>query len=210
MRFYRLQEAEPMEGYFGEESGEIGYFAEDPEVGSVYDYPEMAGYIAQDDPYGMGYFAQDPDEFTGSIGDEYGSPAEVGYFADPPPGFTEGCCSALQDDGEGFGQEDELGQFCADLDDIGAEHSEMGDSVEDDLYAVDDDPEMGAFAQEDAVEGYLKEDREPPFSPRVMPVATVSGVEGYTRPRTVNPTCESLRPAEAVSQPSSEWFKPLW
>ena len=225
MRFYRLQEAEPQEGYFGDESEDIGYFAEAPQVGSVCDDPGTAGYIAQDDPYGMGYVAQDdpygmgymapdPDQYAGYVGDEYESPATAGSFADPPPGFTEGCASVSQADeleGYGAGEEDAMGQFYAYPDDIGAEYPDMGDSVEDDLYAVEDDPEMGAFAQQaEAMEGYVKEDREPPFSPRVMPVTSVSGVEGYTRPRTVNPTCESLRPAEAVSQPSSEWFKPLW
>ncbi len=65
---------------------------------------------------------------------------------------------------------------------------------------------MGYFA-ESPVEGYM---RERDASARVVPLENISGVEGYYRPRTINPTCENIRPAEEETRPSSGWFQPLW
>jgi hypothetical protein len=66
--------------------------------------------------------------------------------------------------------------------------------------------EMGYFA-EGPMEGYV---RERDISPRVAPVENISGFEGYYTPKSVNPTCETLRPAEKATERSTEWFKPLW
>jgi hypothetical protein len=69
-----------------------------------------------------------------------------------------------------------------------------------------DAPEMGYFA-EAPVEGYVRE-RE--INPRVVPLENINGVEGYHRPKTINPTCENVRPAEEQPKSRSGWFQPLW
>ena len=67
--------------------------------------------------------------------------------------------------------------------------------------------DMGYFG-ETPVKGYV---RERDASPRVVPLENIGDVEGYYRPRTINPTVESFRPPEAeTSQPISTWFQPLW
>jgi hypothetical protein len=70
--------------------------------------------------------------------------------------------------------------------------------------------EVGCFAEGPApMEGYVREG-EHGFSPRVAPVDKIGGVEGFITPKTINPTCDTLRPAERASQRSTEWFRPLW
>ena len=67
--------------------------------------------------------------------------------------------------------------------------------------------DMGYYA-EAPVEGYV---REQDTSPRVVPLENIGDVEGYYRPRTINPTVETFRPPEAeTSKPTSTWFQPLW
>ena len=66
--------------------------------------------------------------------------------------------------------------------------------------------DMGYFGEE-SVEGYI---RERDASPRVLPLENIGDVDGYYRPRTINPTVETFRPPEAgTSQPASTWFQPL-
>jgi len=65
---------------------------------------------------------------------------------------------------------------------------------------------MGYFA-EPAVEGYV---RERDAAARVAPLENINGVDGFYRPRTINPTCENIRPAEEEPKPSSGWFEPIW
>ena len=139
------------------------------------------------------------DEMAGHVGDD--------DLADPPPGFTDG-----YDDGmEGLGYVAE-GPY-QDLEGMGfVADDEMGEEEE----FADAEDEMGYYTEgmndfaDDEVEGYVVENREPAFSPRVVPTQRLAGVDGYVRPKTVNPSCRSFEPAEEVSQPSPTWFKPLW
>jgi hypothetical protein len=67
--------------------------------------------------------------------------------------------------------------------------------------------DMGYFA-EAPVEGDV---RERDASPRVVPLEKIGDVEGYYRPRTINPSVDTFRPPEqGTSQPTSTWFQPLW
>jgi hypothetical protein len=65
---------------------------------------------------------------------------------------------------------------------------------------------MGYFA-EAPLEGYV---RERDTSPRVVPLENIGDVEGYYRPRTINPSVETFRPAEETPKPTSNWFQPPW
>jgi|GEM_PF-3881953 len=137
----------------------------------------------------MRMYPTDDEEMAGYVGDD--------DLADPPPGFTDG----YEEDGmEGLGYVAE-GPY-QDLDAVG--------------FVADPEDDMGDYTEgvdefaDDEVEGYVVEDREPAFSPRVVPTRRLAGVEGYVRPKTVNPSCRSFEPAEEVSQPSPGWFKPNW
>jgi hypothetical protein len=66
--------------------------------------------------------------------------------------------------------------------------------------------DMGYFA-EAPVEGYV---RERDASPRVVPLENIGDVEGYYRPRMINPSVDSFRPAEDTPKPSSSWFRSPW
>jgi hypothetical protein len=66
--------------------------------------------------------------------------------------------------------------------------------------------DMGYFA-EAPLEGYV---RERDTSPRVVPLENIGDVEGYYRPRTINPSVETFRPPEEAPKPSSNWFQPPW
>ena len=67
--------------------------------------------------------------------------------------------------------------------------------------------DMGYFAEEPPLGGYM---RERDYNPRVAPVENVGEVEGYYRPRTINPAVDSFRPAEDAPKPSSSWFRSPW
>jgi hypothetical protein len=67
-------------------------------------------------------------------------------------------------------------------------------------------PDMG-YVAEAPVEGYV---RERDASPRVVPLENIGDVEGYYRPRTINPSVETFRPPEEAPQPTSTWFQPPW
>lgn len=158
---------------------EMGYFAEAPEMGYVYEVPEAMGYYAEAPElmgYGevapeMGYFAADPElaEAAPEMGYVYEAPEyvseapeTVGYFAESPElmGYGEAA------------------------------------------------PEFGYFAEDPySMQGYV---RDTSVNPRVVPLENINGLQGYVRPRSINPTAEVISPAEQMTQPSTQWFKPLW
>ncbi len=208
MKFYPVEPAVPLADYDG-----VGYLAdEDYEVAFAED-PESVGYFAEDLDE-VGYAVAEP-YIDGEVGDE----DELG-FGDPPPGFTEGVAEyadgiqyVAADDGAEMGFfADDLYEFAEDEDDVGelAEDEDEIGYFGQDYEEIGEEDDMGYFAEEEeGVEGYVVE-REPAFNQRVMPVDAVSGIEGYTKPKTVNPTCASIRPAEEVSTPARGWFEPLW
>ena len=68
-------------------------------------------------------------------------------------------------------------------------------------------PDMGYFAEGPPLEGYV---REQDYNPRDAPVENLGEVEGYYRPRTINPSVDSFRPAEDAAKPGSSWFRSPW
>jgi hypothetical protein len=216
MKLYPINKS-ALYGYIAAEPEELGYFAEEPyEMGYM---PDEIGYIADPPPgftEGFGYaptevayVAEEP-EFvkTSAMGYAHDIPETVGYFAEEPYEMGE------DEDGMGYVYEvpDEMGYFAQEPDEMGeGEEGEMGYFAEEPDEMGEDESEMGYFAEEpENVEGYVRETREPGFSPRVVPADKISGLEGYIRPKMINPTCESILPAEVVSKPASDWFKPLW
>lgn len=180
MKFYPIHN--PPIAYVAEEPEDLSYVA-DPPPGFIEGY-DGVGYVA--DPYGaeaeVAYIADDPGDEVAYVADDPGD--EMAYVAEDPY--------------------DEVGYF-------GQEEDDMADFAEEEEFAAADedfyDEGAGDYGDEEEIEGYLPETREPAFSPRVMPV---SRLEGYAPPKTINPTAEQIRPAEVVSRPASSWFKPLW
>src|ERR687895_205335 len=178
----------------------------------------LYGYIVEE-PEALGYFAEEPYEM-GYM------PEDIAYVADPPPGFTEGFGYAptevayvaeepefVKTSAMGYAHDipETVGYFAEEPYEMGEEESEMGYFAEEPDEMGEDESEVGYFAEgPDDIEGYVRETREPAFSPRVVPADKISGIEGYIRPKMINPTCESILPAEVVSKPASDWFKPLW
>jgi hypothetical protein len=182
-------------GHFAEAPDQISYYAEAPEtMGYFQEVPEAVGYYAEA-PEMMGYYAEAPE-----VGYVYEAPETVGYYAEAPE-FAEasgemGYVSESPAETMGYyGAEPEVGYY-------GAE-PEVG-------YYGERPDEVGYMAEDGApMEGYVRE-TESRFSPRVVPMDNVNGFEGFVTPKSVNPTCEKLRPAERLIERSPDWFKPLW
>ena len=212
--------ADPPPGFvegMGQMPAEMGYFAEAPEfaeapaeMGYVYEAPETMGYYAQA-PETMGYFAESPE----TMGYYAEAPETMGYFAESPELM-------------GYGEvAPEMGYFAADPE-LAEATPEMGYVYEapEQMSAApgmgyfaqapefmgygEASPEFGYFAEDPyAMQGYVRE-TDSGFNPRVVPLENVNGIQGYVRPRSINPTAEVLSPAEEVSKPSGQWFRPLW
>lgn len=206
-----------------------GYVAETPEVMGYAEYPEV-GYFADPPPgfvEGVGYFAEAPEfaETPAEMGYVYETPDTMGYYAEAPE--TVGYF-AESPELMGYGEvAPEMGYFAVDSE-LAEAPAEMGYVYEAPEY-VSEAPEMGYYAEapelmgygetapefgyfaEDpyAIQGYVR-DTGSGFNPRVVPLENINGFEGYVRPKSINPTAEVVTPAEAVSQPSGQWFKPLW
>ncbi|MGR8981784.1 MAG: hypothetical protein ACU84H_17070 [Gammaproteobacteria bacterium] len=227
MKLYPINKS-ALYGYMAEEPEALGYVAEGPyeEVG---DMPEEMGYVADPPPgftegfgyapVGVAYVADqsyDMGEEADEMGYVYETPEEMGYFAEEPEEM--GYFADESDEMGYFGEDpEEMGYFGEEADEMGyfaEEPEEMGyfaDDSDEMGYFADESDEMGYFADEpEGMEGYVRETREPAFSPRVVPTAKLSGVEGYIQPKSINPTCETIRPADVASKPASTWFKPLW
>lgn len=222
-------------GYFAEAPDQMGYVYEAPEmmgyygempdaVGYVYEAPEMNGYGA----YGVGYVADPPPGFVEGYGYYAEAPESVGYYAEAPEFAGVGYVYEAPDPIGYYAEGPEMGYYAEAPDQMGyyaeapdqmgyyAEAPEMGYYAEapemgyygeaPDMMGYDEAPEMGYFA-EAPFEGYVRE-RDP--GARVVPLENVNGVEGYYRPRSINPTCDNIRPAEDEPRPSAGWFQPLW
>lgn len=221
MRFNQIEESE-LAGYFGEAPEPFGFFAETPEgVGYIRESPEAMGYYGEPvEAIGFGYCEGCP--MVRGCGE---LPADVGYFADPPPGFFSGMDQPelayyAEAPGE-MGYSGEASDYVSEWPEVGyfAETPDLAEMAPEMGYFAES-PEMqgygempadvGFFAEApQAMEGYMRETM-PAFSPRVLPLDTVGGVEGYVSPKTINPTCQSFKPAEEVVQPTTQWFRPLW
>jgi hypothetical protein len=223
-------EAPEMMGYYGEMPDAVGYYAETPEmtgyegygVGYVADPPpgfvEGYGYYAEAPEFaGAGYVSETPDQMGYYVeGPEMGyyaeAPSPMGYYAEAPdqmgyyaeaPGQMGYYAEAPEQMGYYAEAPDQMGYY-------GEAPDQMGYYAESpDVMGYDEAPEMGYFAEAPVapVEGYV---RERDSAPRVAPLENINGVEGYYRPRTINPTCETIRPPEAVPNPGATWFQPLW
>ncbi|MGH7596235.1 MAG: hypothetical protein ACREOI_07775 [bacterium] len=190
-----LGEAPETMGYFAE-GPEVGYFADPPpgfvegygeiapEVGYVYEAPESVGYYAEAPE--MGYYGESP-QVMGYGQPEMGNFAESREFAEAPL---------------------EMGGMYETPDSMSEAPDSMGYFAEDPGYG-EVAPEMGYFAEDPMVSGYVRE-ATTEFSPRVLPVDKIGEVEGYTRPKTINPSVNNFRPSEETSQASGQWFRPLW
>jgi len=113
---------------------------------------------------------------------------DVGYYAEAPElGY--------------YGETPEVGYYGESPETMGY----YGESA--DVMGYDEAPQDVGYFAEAPFEGYV---RERDMSARVVPVENIGGVEGFYRPRTVNPSCESFRPPEEETKPSTSWFQPIW
>ncbi|MDX2033436.1 MAG: hypothetical protein SF339_22360 [Blastocatellia bacterium] len=168
-------------GYVYEAPDPMGYYAEGPEMGYYAEAPEQMGYYAEAPE--MGYYAEAPEQMG-----YYAEAPEMGYYAEAPEQMGY------------FAEGPEMGYYAEAPEQMGY-YAETPD-----VMGYDEAPEMGYFA-ESPIEGYVR-DRDP--APRVAPLENINGVEGYYRPRSINPTCDNIRPAEDEPRPGSVWFQPLW
>jgi hypothetical protein len=224
-------------GYYAEAPEMMGYYGEMPDaIGYVYAAPEMNGYGG----YGVGYIADPPPGFVEGYGYYAEAPEAVGYYAEAPEFAGVGYVYEAPDSMGYYAEGPEMGYYAeapdmgyyAEAPDMGyyaeapdpmgyyAEAPEMGYYAEapdqmgyyaesPDVMGYDEAPEMGYFAEAPfaPVEGYV---RERDSAPRVAPLDNINGVEGYYRPRSINPSCETIRPPEDEPKPSTGWFQPLW
>lgn len=196
------------------EDATMGYVAEGPyqPMGYISDPPPgfVEGFNEEsDDDYGMSEFA-DCEDSMGYVNDC----SEMGYFADDMEDDETGM-SYFADADSDEDDEGEMGYFADDgLDeDEDEDDDEMG-YFADDEDEYDEETEMGYFADDvddddDEVAGYEPE-IEPAFNQRCLPVSKVNGVGEYIKPKSINPTCTSIRPAETVIKTDNGWFKPIW
>lgn len=184
MKLYRLDHA-PLAGYVADEGEEIAYVA-DPPPGFTEGYDGGVAYVAEDDAIDWG--VQGP----------YGG---VAWVAADAPVTTYVTDDDMGDD------DDEMAWVAEDDEDFAADEEDFDGYYGEDELADDGYDAAGYGEEPELVEGYVRETREPAFSPRVVPVTQL---DGYVRPKMINPTVETLRPAEEVPRPSTEWFKPLW
>lgn len=233
MRFYPINTTS-VAGYVAEEPEEMSYFGDDMDgMGYIYEEPESMGYVAEGPYETMGYVADPPPGFTEGFDDEPVSMAEVAEYADEPGemGYVYDypedqemsdemgyiAEDELEDDEEVDygGEDDEMGYIAEDeLED--GEDAEMGYFADDEMDYGDEADEMGYFSEDDMNDiedgefaAYVPE-TEPAFNQRCVPPNKVSGIGEYIKPRSINPTCKSLQPAETVRKTETNWFKPLW
>ena len=156
-------------------------------MGYVYEAPEV-GYVYEA-PETVGYYAANP-EFAEV-------PTEMGYMYEAPEQFSDAETMGY------YGAENEMGYYGEpDMSEFAEASDVMG-------YG-DGRDDVGYFAEDVApISGYVRES-DNRSSPRVTPVDQISGFDGFYTPKSVNPTCENLRPAERVAERSTEWFKPNW
>lgn len=230
MRFYPVSpnaqagyfaEAPDQMGYVYEAPETMGYYGETPEsVGYVYETPEAMGccshcgfgYAADPPPgfvEGVGYYAEAPE-----MGYVYEAPEAVGYYAETPEFAGMGYVYGAPDQMGYYGQAPEvagMGHVYEAPDQMGyyAEAPEVGyyGEAPDQMGYYGEAPDQMGYYGEAPVEGYV---REQDSAARVAPVENINGVDGFYRPRTINPTCENIRPAEEQTKSSSGWFQPHW
>lgn len=211
MRFHEAPEmgyyAEPPEmgyyGYYGEPSPELGYYGQAPEMGYYGEPPEF-GYYAE--PPEMGWYGEpeigyaEPPEM-GWYGEPdmmgYAEPPEMGWYGEPEMGYAEPIEYYAEDmpmGGYGYGHVPEMVGY--------GEYEPLSEDYPGMAYG---EPDMA---------GYVRETR-PTYNPGCPIPLNVAGygesapLEGYVKPRTVNPSCEfTAQPGASSNVPPT--FAPLW
>jgi hypothetical protein len=193
-------EVDPAYGYYGEAEPAYGYYGEvDPAYGYYGEVDPTYGYYGQVDP-SYGYYAQTP-EFAGvgawnGYGEtEYqpvGEYEPVGYFAEEVPMGYYG-----EDPNQPMGY---YGQV-----------PEMVGYGEPEFAA--DETGTGYYGEPD-YSGYVRE-TEAAYNPGCPLPTNVNGYDegdfaGYSRPATVNPSCDQMTPQPGSSPSPPDTFKPLW
>ncbi len=193
-------EVDPTVGYYGQVDPTYGYYGEvDPTVGYYGEVDPTVGYYGQVDP-AYGYYAQAP-EFAGMAGwDGYGqyepigeaNPEPVGYFAEEYPMGYYG-----EDPNQSMGYYGEAPEM------VGYGEPEFAEEY----------PGMAYYGEPD-YSGYVREG-ESTFNPGCPLPTNVNGFEdgdfaGYSRPATVNPSCDQITPQPGSAPSVPDTFKPLW
>ena len=207
MRFHNIY-TPTMAGYA--EPDAYGYYAE----------PEPIGYYAATEPYG--YFAENPmyAEVDPTVGYWGEVDPTVGYYGEVDP--TVGYWGQADPTVGYYGEPDPVGYY--------AEETPVGyygEEVPLGYYGYGENPEMVGYGEQEFAEvdpgvsyygepdysGYVR-DGDAAFNAGCSTPSNVSGFEdgfsGYSRPATVNPSCDQMTPQPGSSPSPPETFKPLW
>ena len=226
-------EVDPTMGYYAEVDPMVGYYGEvDPSMGYYGEVDPTMGYYAQVDPT-MGYYGEvDPSVgYYGEVDPTVGYYGEVdptvGYYGqvDPPYGYyaQQEVAGVEGWDGYGYGagESDPVGYYAEEmpLGYYGEGPNEMG-------YYGEPNEMVGYGEQEFAEEypgvsdygepeysGYVRENTS--FNPGCPLPTNVNGYDeadlaGYSRPATVNPSCDQFQSQPGSPSSPPETFKPLW
>jgi len=192
-------EVDPALSYYGEVDPAVGYYGEvDPALSYYGQVDPAVGYYSQVDP-AVGYYAQAP-EFAGvGAWDGYGygeqQPAggePVGYFAEEQPMGYYG-----EDPNQPMGYYGQANEM------VGYGEPEF----------AEDYPGVAYYGEPD-YSGYVRES-DAGFNPGCPLPTNVNGFEegdfaGYSRPATVNPSCDQMTPQPGSAPSPPDTFKPLW
>ena len=195
-------------GYYGEEEPALyGYYAEDPALDPTYGYygdvdpNQVYGYYGQANPeqlYGYGYYSEEPQP-PGSGWEGYGygqyvpptypEPGPVGYYAEEVPIYNQ--------------NQMPMGYY-------GYAPGTAGYSEPQPQY---ESPSAANYSQSD-YSGYAREVSPPRFNAGCPLPTNVSGFDegfaGYSRPATVNPSCDQFTEQPGSPAAAPDTFRPLW
>jgi hypothetical protein len=210
---YGFGYAEPPDlGYYGDPPAAYGYgyYGEPPDLGWYGDYaegPEVAGFAQGPDPFG--YYAQPP-EMSGYGG--YGYPPGYGGYGYPGYGAYAEPADVAGYGGYGgyyggYGEADPMFGY-------GQAPEMVGYSNYHEYEPLSESPEYGACGEPDFA-GYVRTQRRPPWNPGCPAPTNVSGfgeppLEGYGKPRGVNPVVKQFDPQPPGTAKEPETFRPLW
>jgi hypothetical protein len=209
---------DPTYGYYGQPEQVYGYgYYGEPE--QVYGY----GYYGEPEQiYGYGHYGQ-PEQIYGY--GYYGQPEQIYGYSDPTYGYYGQAQEPTSWDGYGY-----YGDYRPE--DVGyyADEYPVGEYPDPTVMGYGQAPEMVGYGEpepyvngypgvgysgESDYSGYVREVQPAAFNAGCPVPTNVSGLDGggldgFVRPRTVNPTCDRF-----IEQPGSptlapDTFKPLW
>lgn len=191
-------QVDPAYGYYGEVDPAMSYYGQvDPTYGYYGEVDPALAYYGQVDPT-YGFYAQAP-EFAG-----VGAWDGYGYGEYQPPG-SEPVGYFAEENPMGYYGEDpnqQMGYYGQAPEMVGYGEPEFAEEY----------PGVAYYGEPD-YSGYVREDAA--FNPGCPLPTNVNGYDdgefaGYSRPATVNPSCDQITPQPGSAPSAPDTFKPLW